>query len=477
MLFGIDISEHNGDIDLSKYDHDFVVIRAGFDISTDRWFEANVKKCEHNGIPYGVYWYSYALNQKSALEEAKACLKAIEGKKISCGVWFDMEDADGYKRKHGWQMDRSNVSAICNAFCEKIRDAGYYAGIYASHSWLYGAGRLIDCPAFDKWVAHYGASNDGERHGDYSDIGSMHQYTSKGIDKDVMYGGIERYTGEKRMYNLCYGMKAINITQLPSGSYSHPNNAVDLAGTDAGIDFWYSQGRWKCIAGPWGNGTYFFIPVDAEGKITKVHCADGKDREITIALTHSEGRYVKTKVGQIYEDQQPMYEEGTKASAGQTITGNHIHLEIAEGKQDTKHYDDKLGVYRMNNELNPIKLMYVNKAFSKVISSKGATLPECNGVVYTPEKPLNGWKKKGDDWYYYKDSKKLTGWQKLKWSKGTDWFYFNAKGVMQTGFKKLEWNGSKDWYLFNKDGAMVVGETTMIMSFGKSGRIVGGVEK
>lgn len=476
MLHGIDISEHNGDIDLSKYDHDFVIIRAGYDVTEDRWFQANVMKCEKNKIPYGVYWYSYALNQKSAQEEAEACLKVIDGKNIRCGVWFDMEDADGYKRKHGWQMDRANVSAICDTFCTYIKKNGYYAGIYASHSWLYGSGRLIDCPDFDKWVAHYGTSNDGERHGDYSSIGSMHQYTSKPIDKDVMYDGISRYEVKpktEQKWNLCYGMKVINISQLPGGSYSHANNALDMCGSDKGVDFWYAQGRWKCIAGEWGNGTYFFVPVNSIGEITTVHCADGKDRVITIALTHSLKQFVKTTVGKIYENGEPMYEEGTKGQA----TGNHVHVEIAEGKQDTKHLDAKLNVWRMNNELNPVDLMYVNDSFSKVAYDHGAKLKHCKTAEYRKEDSVEGWKKTGGNWFYYKDGKRLTGWQKLKWSKGTDWFYFSAKGVMQTGFKKLEWNGSKDWYLFDHWGAMVVGETNMLVSFGKSGRIVGGVEK
>ena len=474
MLFGIDISEHNGDIDLSQYDHDFVIIRAGYDVKEDRWFQANCMKCERNSIPYGVYWYSYALTQKSALEEAEACLKAIEGKKISCGVWFDMEDADGYKRKHGWQMDRSNISAICNAFCKHVQGAGYYVGIYASHSWLYGSGRLIDCPAFDKWVAHYGASNDGSRHGDYSDIGSMHQYTSNPIDKDVMYGDLSRYQMMKseQKYNLCYGMKVIDISQLPYSNYSHSNAALDMCGVDNGVDFWFAQGRWKCIAGEWGNGTYFFTAVDSNGDITKVHCADGKDREITIALTHSLKQYVKTTVGKIYENGQPMYEEGTKGQA----TGNHIHVEVAEGKQDTKHYDAKLKVWRMNCELNPLEVMYVNDAFSRVENSHGAKLMHCKTAEYRKEASVEGWKKVSGNWYYYKDGKRVTGWQKLKWRKGTNWFYFNTKGVMQTGFKKLEWNGSKDWYLFDRNGAMVTGEATMMISFAQSGKIAGGAE-
>ena len=186
------------------------------------------------------------------------------------------------------------------------------------------------------------------------------------------------------MFNLCYGMKVINITQLPQGNYSHPNYAMDLAGSDMGIDFWFSQGRWKCHAGEWGNGTYFFIPVDEKGKTCKVHCADGKDRVVTIALTHSNKRYIKTQVGKIYDNGVPAYEEGTKGRA----TGNHIHLEVALGVQSTKHYDSKLNVYRMNNELNPLEMFFVNKAFSKIApSSLGKNkLKSCGSVVYKENK-------------------------------------------------------------------------------------------
>lgn len=171
--------------------------------------------------------------------------------------------------------------------------------------------------------------------------------------------------------NLVFGMHHLNITQLPQGSFSHPNNTVDLAGEDAGIDFWFAKcTRYKCIAGPWGNGTYFFVPCDEKGNQIDVMCADGKQRKVTLALTHSARKYVKTTVGKIYELNQPMYEEGTVGFA----TGNHIHLEVAEGYQTTKTYDSKLGVYTMKNELNPIKVMYVLDGFTTVTATKGATL-------------------------------------------------------------------------------------------------------
>ncbi len=192
------------------------------------------------------------------------------------------------------------------------------------------------------------------------------------------------------MFNLCFGMKVINVTQVPGGSYSHPNNAMDLAGSDNGVDFWYAQGNWKCIAGPWGNGTYFFTAVDDDGTYCKVHCADGKDRFITLALTHSLERYIDTVVGKTYKNGQPMYEEGTKGFA----TGNHIHLEIANGVQVEKTYDKSLGVYRMANELNPFKVMYVRKGFSKVTASSalvnsGKSFLYCDDLIYNPPKPAD----------------------------------------------------------------------------------------
>ena len=190
--------------------------------------------------------------------------------------------------------------------------------------------------------------------------------------------------------NLVFGMHHLTITQLPGGSFSHPNNAMDLAGQDSGVDFWFAKCcAYKCIGGPWGNGTYFFVPCDSKGNQINVMCADGKQRKVTLALTHSARKYIKTAVGKIYNLNQPMYEEGVVGRA----TGNHIHLEIAEGYQTTKTYDSKLGVYTMKNELNPIKVMYVLDGFTKVVTSKGATLKhttkEYTNVLTTssPAKP------------------------------------------------------------------------------------------
>ena len=94
---GIDISQWQGDMDLTPYKDGFVIIRGGFWTSADPWAERNIAKCEKLGIPWGLYWYSYALKEAQARQEAEACLKFLAGRKPRLGVWFDMEDADGYK--------------------------------------------------------------------------------------------------------------------------------------------------------------------------------------------------------------------------------------------------------------------------------------------------------------------------------------------------------------------------------------------
>lgn len=184
------------------------------------------------------------------------------------------------------------------------------------------------------------------------------------------------------MQNLCFGMKALNITQVSHGDYSHPNYALDLAGSDSGIDYWYARGRWKCVA-KWllGSNTFMFCPVDQNGNITKIHCADGVERIVTLALTHSNLKYIKTTVGNIYENGQAMYEEGTKGKA----TGNHIHMEVAEGIQKAKYWDASMGVYRMNNELDPSRVFFIDSSFTSIKYLHGLTFKYVASIDYEGE--------------------------------------------------------------------------------------------
>lgn len=159
---GVDISKHNGDIDIAKLKaagYDFVMIRCGFgdDIASqdDKLFEQNVKKCEEAGMPWGVYLYSYALTVEEAESEVAHTLRLLKGKKPTLPVAFDMEDADGYKKKNGMPGNAELVK-ICRTYLEGIRDAGYYPILYASLSWINN--KLNDDSLlndFDIWLAQW----------------------------------------------------------------------------------------------------------------------------------------------------------------------------------------------------------------------------------------------------------------------------------------------------------------------------------
>lgn len=196
-MYGIDISEHNGNINLAPYKGQFVIIRAGWgNFTEDTKFKRNVAECKRLGIPFGVYLYSYALNVATAKQEAKALLKLIEPykKDIKVGVWFDMEDADHWKVRQGWKINQATIEPICYAFCKMVEDAGYYAGIYTASSWL---GYLGDSnKRFDKWVANWGSDN-GTQQTNTSKYGTLQQYTSKPLDKNIMYADLSRYTKSK----------------------------------------------------------------------------------------------------------------------------------------------------------------------------------------------------------------------------------------------------------------------------------------
>lgn len=190
---GIDISQWQGDINLAPYKGQFVIIRATYGSKTDPKAKRNMDECDRLGIPYGVYCYSYALNEAQAKGEAEYLLKVIKGRNIRVGVWFDMEDADGYKRRHG-VTSSTMISAMCKAFCAKIEAAGYYAGIYASRSWL--GTKIKGCDKYDKWVADWG-SNNGTQTTNTSKLGTIQQYTSRPLDKNIMYADLSRYTKAK----------------------------------------------------------------------------------------------------------------------------------------------------------------------------------------------------------------------------------------------------------------------------------------
>lgn len=189
---GIDVSEHQGDFDFTPYKDGFVIIRGGYGIrNADKWAERNIAKCDALGIPWGIYWYSYALNVQTAKLEAERCLRFLNGRKPRLGVWFDMEDTDGYKQTNGFPSNET-ITAMCKVFCAAMEEAGNKTGVYANLEWF--ENRIGDT-GYDKWIAAWGW-NDGEHYPDLSGQCVMHQYRGDPLDLDLMHVPLSYFDGE-----------------------------------------------------------------------------------------------------------------------------------------------------------------------------------------------------------------------------------------------------------------------------------------
>ena len=178
MRKGIDISSHNGKIDMSKLknsDIEFIILRMGYGkekSQIDKLFFENYYKSKQFCIPVGIYLYSYALNTEDAIQESKFVLDTVKGLTLEYPIFFDMEDADGYKAKRN--VNYNDCINICEAFCENIEDAGYYVGIYANLDWLNNKLNSNKLDKYDKWVAQWSDCCT------YKKEYGMWQYSSKG---------------------------------------------------------------------------------------------------------------------------------------------------------------------------------------------------------------------------------------------------------------------------------------------------------
>lgn len=154
---GIDISKHNGNIDFNKLkgNIDFAIVRTSFGFfNEDLKYREYIKGLESNGIPYGLYHYSYARNLDEAKIEVEGFLNIARQYNPTYPLVLDMEDADNWKLNNGNPSNDMYVQ-ICEYFCKKIEEAGYYAMIYASKSWLEAKLNDSRLDRFDKWLAQW----------------------------------------------------------------------------------------------------------------------------------------------------------------------------------------------------------------------------------------------------------------------------------------------------------------------------------
>ena len=174
-LKGIDVSEYQGVIDWAKVAKDgvqFAVIRAGYgrELSQkDKYFERNYAGAKAAGIQVGAYWYSYADSVERGEQEAKTCLKVLEGKRFDLPIFFDQE----YEPEILKLSNNSRTNIILK-FVQTIKAAGYECGLYSSTNFITTKLRANRLTTYPLWLAEYGS----KLH--YTGKVWAWQYTSKG---------------------------------------------------------------------------------------------------------------------------------------------------------------------------------------------------------------------------------------------------------------------------------------------------------
>ncbi len=149
---GIDVSHWQQNVDWKQVaadDVDFVMLGTRYKGEVDPNFRTNADAAHAAGVELGAYIYSYATSVEMAEQEADFILNLVKDYPISYPIAFDAEDAGTLGT-----LPPEQVSAIINAFCRKIKDAGYYPMVYANEYWL---NNKIDKSSldYDIWVARY----------------------------------------------------------------------------------------------------------------------------------------------------------------------------------------------------------------------------------------------------------------------------------------------------------------------------------
>ncbi len=161
---GIDISEHNGDINWEKVKAsgiDFAMIRIGGrgygdegKMYADERAIENIEGAKKAGIKVGVYFYSQAISPEEAIEEADYVKTLLGDIKLDYPVAYDWEIVKDDEAR------TDTVTAACTtecarAFCDRVRENGYTPIIYSPSRELYFKYDLSRLADIDIWYCEY----------------------------------------------------------------------------------------------------------------------------------------------------------------------------------------------------------------------------------------------------------------------------------------------------------------------------------
>jgi len=191
---GIDLSTHNQVTDWDKVRQavDFIILRAGYGAGNiDEKLVPYAAACMEQGIPLGLYWFSYAYTPEMAKREAQYCIHQAKKYQVAYPIAFDFEyDSVRYAERKGVKVTKQLVMDMTVAFCSEIKKAGYIPLVYTNKDY---AGRYFDLEQLKKegyeiWYAYYNKASDREDMAiwQYTDSGSIPGISGR-VDRNISY--------------------------------------------------------------------------------------------------------------------------------------------------------------------------------------------------------------------------------------------------------------------------------------------------
>lgn len=350
----IDVSSWQGDVDWAKAKADGVegaIIRLGYGWgnSADKKAQRNINECKRLGIPFGIYWYSYAYDANCARAEgndvaAKLRQMGVSPNDLKYPVYYDLEKWTW--AGHTPPTNPNVYSGMADAWYGALQSAGYKnLGVYSYTSYLQGPLNNSSIYAKTRWVAQYGAQMGYNAFG-ANDRGW--QYTSSGhIDGisgsvDMNAFGSKNYAQDSSVIDV----RKMPVVSVPDGNYFinvrfKVASSVDIPGastSDSATIQLYSGNGSKAQQFKFSkqsDGSYVITNVNSDKALDVRGAAAGNNsvvQQYAINGTNAQRWFIRDS-GAGYYLQSALGNWVLDLSGGNTSNGTAIRLYAPNGTQ------------------------------------------------------------------------------------------------------------------------------------------------
>lgn len=350
----IDVSSWQGDVDWAKAKADGVegaIIRLGYGWGNyaDAKAQRNINECKRLGIPFGIYWYSYAYDANCARAEgndvaAKLRQMGVSPNDLKYPVYYDLEKWTW--AGHTPPTNPNVYSGMADAWYGALQSAGYKnLGVYSYTSYLQGPLNNSNIYAKTRWVAQYGAQM-GYNAFDTNDRGW--QYTSSGRingisgSVDMNAFGSKNYAQDSSVIDV----RKMPVVSVPDGNYfinlhSKVSSSVDIPGANASdsiaIQLYSGNGSkaQQFKFSKQSDGSYVITNVNSDKALDVRGAAAGNNsvvQQYAINGTNAQRWFIRDS-GAGYYLQSALGNWVLDLSGGNTSNGTAIRLYAPNGTQ------------------------------------------------------------------------------------------------------------------------------------------------